>query len=202
MNRIAASILALSAAAIVNTSASAIAFTGNFFIAGFNRVVTTGVTQGAAAANLATLPVRVTLCSGVIEMPPFVVTGATTAVATGSCYRIYATVVAADRFRLIIAHNGSAAGTVRQVALGGAMQKTVFDRRDPNPGTSFSGSGRDVTPTGGAGPSNYHARWTNPIAIGTMPARGDVFNRIEFNFDPCLAVQGYAQVEFDIDEVM
>ncbi len=202
MNRITASILALSAAAIVNSTASAWVFGGNVFVPGFNRVVSTGITQGAGAANLSSLPVSVLLCSGATEAPPFVVTGATTATATGSCYRIYATVVGPDRFRLIIAHNGSGAGSVRQVTLGGGAQKTVFDRRSPTPGTSLSGTGRDVTPTGGSGPFTFGARWLNPIQIGTAPALGDVYNRIQFTFDPCLSVQNYIQVEFDIDEVM
>jgi len=78
----------------------------------------------------------------------------------------------------------------------------VFDRRNPSPGTSFSGTGRDVTPIAGAGPFTFSARWLNPIQIGAAPALGDVYNRIQFTFEPCLAVQNFIQVEFDIDEVM
>jgi hypothetical protein len=202
MNRITASILALAAAAIVNSTASAWVFSGNVFVAGFNRIVTTGIAQNASSANLPALPIQVQLCSGVVEAPVFVITGATTATANGSCYRIFATVVGPDRFRLVIAHNGAGAGSVRQVTMGGGGQKVIFDRRNPNPGTSLSGTGRDVTPTGGSGPFTFGARWLNPIQIGTAPALGDVYNRIQFTFDPCLSVQNYIQVEFDIDEVM
>ncbi|MFM7259020.1 MAG: hypothetical protein ACKO3W_00310 [bacterium] len=201
MNRLTASILALSAAAIANSSASALVFGGNFFVAGMNRIVSTGISQGASSANLPALPINVAMCSGLTEIPVFVVTGPTTAVANGSCYRITATVLAADRFRLQFSHNG-APGSVRSFAFGGGAQKVVFDRRDPTPGTSLSGTGRDVVVTAGGGPWTVDARWTNPIQIGTMPALGDVYNRISFNFSSCFSANHTLQVEFDIDEVM
>ena len=194
------SLLAFAGAGFISSTASALVFGGNFFVAGCNRVIATNVVQNMSSANLPTLPVRVTLCTGAVEAPAFVVTGPTTAVLAGSCYRMSITIAAVDRTRLLITHTG-APGGISRVELGGLAQKVVFDRRDPNPGTGLSSTGRDVAVLAGAGLWTVNARWTNPIQIGTMPARGDVFNKLTFDFNTCFVSNNSLYVEFDTDEV-
>ncbi len=193
--------LALASAAGLSTVASAAGFSGNVFVPGLNRIIATGITQGSSSANLPALPVRVTLCSGAVEMPVFVITSPTEAVANGSCYRIWMRVLGPDRTRLEVFHSGGSNG-VRRVELGGGVQKVVFDRRSPNPGTSFSASGRDGTYLGGNGPWLVTMRWTNPIQVGTMPALGDVYNKVTLEFSTCFGTNNYVYLELDTDEVM
>ena len=198
--RLATSMIALAAAGVISSTASALVFGGNFFVPGLNRIIATNVVQGMSSANLPALPVRVTLCSGVVEAPVFVVTGPTTATLAGSCYRMSITIASPDQTRLLITHTGAPGGIIR-VELGGFAQKVVFDRRNPNPGTGLSGTGRDVAVLGGAGPWTVNARWTNPIQIGSLPARGDVFNKLTFDFNTCFVSNNSLYVEFDTDEV-
>ncbi len=194
------SLLAFATAGFISSTASALVFGGNFFVPGLNRIIATNVVQNMSSANLPALPVRVTLCTGAVEAPAFVVTGPTTAVLAGSCYRMSITIASPDQTRLLITHTG-APGGISRVELGGFAQKVVFDRRNPNPGTGFSGTGRDVAVLGGAGPWTVNARWTSPIQIGTMPARGDVYNKLTFDFNMCFVSNNSLYVEFDTDEV-
>ena len=84
--------LALTAAALTTTIANAAGFAGNVSVAGPTRNVVV-MNQATPLASILATPVRVYMCTGVVEMPVFVATSAVSAQAVGITYVIEATLV-------------------------------------------------------------------------------------------------------------
>ena len=70
--------LALTAAALTTTIANAAGFAGNVSVAGPTRNVVV-MNQATPLASILATPVRVYMCTGVVEMPVFVATSAVSA---------------------------------------------------------------------------------------------------------------------------
>jgi len=199
MNRLALS-LAIASAALSAHAASAAGFLGNFTGSLAIRTVN-AVTQTTLVGQFPSLPVRVTMCSGAIEAPVFVVTGAATAQANGSTYVIRATLLGVDRTSFEITHTNATNNGIRTVVFGNGAQKIVFDRTQPSPGTPGSLTGRDVTYMGGAGIWNLKAVWSNPVRIPPAATVGDVFNTLILDFSACFDAWDWVKVEVDTDMV-
>lgn len=199
MNRIAASI-AIASAALATQVASAAGFLGNFTGSLAVRTVNS-VTQTTLVAQFPSLPVRVTMCSGAIEAPVFVVTGATTAQASGSTYIIRANIIGPDITRFDIVHTNASNNGIKLVTFGNAAQRIVFDRTLPSPGTPGSLTGRDVNYLAGAGVWNLRAVWGNPIRIAPAATVGDVYNTLTLDFSACFDAWDSVSIEVDTDMV-
>lgn len=198
MNRIATSI-AIASAALATQVSSAAAFVGNFTGSLVIRNVIS-VTQTTIVGQFPLLPVRVTMCNGAIETPAFAVTGASTAQANGSTYNIRATIVSSDRTTFEIWHTGASNNGVKSITFGNGVQRIIFDRFQPSPGTAGSLTGRDVVYLGGAGIWNMRAIWGNPIRILPAAPAGDVYNTLTIDFDACF--DWGDSVRFDVDTDM
>lgn len=196
---IAASI-AIASAAFATPTASAAGFLGNFTGPLVVRTVNS-VTQTTLVAQFPALPVRVTMCSGAIEAPVFVVTSATTAQANGSTYIIRANIVGPDITRFDIVHTNASNNGIKLVTFGNSTQRIVFDRTLPSPGTPGSLTGRDVNYLGGAGVWNLRAVWSNPIRIPPAATVGDVFNTLTLDFSACFDAWDSVSIEVDTDMV-
>jgi hypothetical protein len=199
MNRIATSI-AIASAALATQVSSAAAFLGNFTGSLVVRNVTS-ITQTTVVGQFPMLPVRVTMCSGAIEMPVFAVTGASTAQANGSTYAIRATIAASNRTIFEIWHTGANNNGIKSVTLGNGGQRIIFDRIQPSPGTAGSLTGRDVIYLGGVGVWNMRAVWSNPIRIPPAAPAGDVHNTLIIDFDACFDWGDSVRFEVDTDMV-
>ena len=202
MNRLATSLatsIAIASATLATQFASAATFVGNFTGSLVIRTVNS-VTQTTIIGQFPMLPVRVTMCSGAIETPGFVVTGASTAQANGSTYVIRATVISADRTTFEIWHTGATNNGIKSVTFGNAGQRIVFDRFQPSPGTAGSLTGRDVIYLGGVGVWNMRAIWGNPIRSPPAATAGDVHNTLIIDFDACF--DWGDSVRFDVDTDM
>ena len=203
MNRLSTSIaasIAIASAAFANPTASAAGFLGNFTGPLVVRTVNS-VTQTTLVAQVPALPVRVTMCSGAIEAPVFVVTGATTAQANGSTYIIRANIAGPNITRFDIVHTNASNNGIKLVTFGNSTQRIVFDRTLPSPGTPGSLTGRDVNYLGGAGVWNLRAVWSNPIRIPTAATVGDVFNTLTLDFSACFDAWDSVSIEVDTDMV-
>ena len=159
------------------------------------------VTQTTLVAQFPALPVRVTMCSGAIEAPVFVVTGATTAQANGSTYIIRANIAGPNITRFDIVHTNASNNGIKLVTFGNSTQRIVFDRTLPSPGTPGSLTGRDVNYLGGAGVWNLRAVWSNPIRIPPAATVGDVFNTLTLDFSACFDAWDSVSIEVDTDMV-
>jgi hypothetical protein len=157
--------LGLTAAALVSTIASAAGFNGNFVDLGPLRVVGT-LTQITQLGALASLPIRVTTCLGPVEIPVFKIAAPNTVIAKGSCYQIIGTIVGPDTTLFEVIHTNGINGLV-SIELGGATQMVLFDRTDPNPGTQYSLTGRDVTYISGTGAWTMDAAFSGSVELGT-----------------------------------
>ena len=195
-----ATIIAIASAALATPTASAAGFLGNFTGSLVVRTVNS-VTQTTLVAQFPALPVRVTMCSGVIEAPVFVVTGATTAQANGSTYIIRANIVGPDITRFEIVHTNASNNGIKVVTLGNGTQRIVFDRTLPSPGTPGSLTGRDVNYLGGAGVWNLRAFWGNPIRIPPAATVGDVYNTLILDFSACFDAWDSVSILVDTDMV-
>lgn len=199
MNRLALTV-AIASAALSTQSASAAGFLGNSVALAAIRVVTS-VGQTTPIAQFPFLPVKVTMCTGAIETPAFVVTSPTTAQANGSTYVIRATLLAPDRTRFDVAHTNASNNGIKRIVLGGGVQSIGFDRTLPNPGTVGSLSGRDVNYIAGAGVWNVAAIWAGPIRIGASPVMNDLYNSLTLDFTACFDAWDSLTIETDTDVV-
>ncbi len=190
--------LALTAAALTTTFASAAGFTGNSVALAPTRNVL-AMNQASSLAMVLALPVKVNMCSGATEACVFVATGPSSARATGSTYIIDATLINATTTRFMMRHTGMSNDGVVKVEFGGLAQAMVFDRTLPNPGSVGSLAGLDVAYLGGAGLWNAQAIWTGPIKVGAAPAQGDVFNKIVISFTSCFMSGDFIQFNVDTD---
>ena len=193
--------LALTAAALTSTIANAAGFAGNTAVAGPTRNVV-AMNQATTLANLMTLPVRVSMCSGVAETPRFVAYTATSARAVGTTYIIEATLIDPTTTRFKMWHTGATTDNIIKVEFGGGAQRVAFDRTNPNPGSAGSSTGRDVFYIGGMGGAWVaSALWSTPIKIGAAPAQNDTYNKLTINFTSCFTVNNYIYFNVDTDYV-
>ena len=135
--------LALTAAALTTTIASAAGFVGNTVAAAPVRNVV-AMSQASTMPMLLALPIKVIMCSGAAESPVFVATGLTTALATGSTYTIQATLINVTTTRFLIRNTGMSNNGILKVNFGGMTQSMVFDRTQPSPGSAGSLTGQDL----------------------------------------------------------
>ena len=187
--------LALTAAALASTIASAAGFGGNFVVPGPLRVVST-LTQITGIGALASLPIKVTTCLGPVEIPVFHIVAANTVIANGSCYQIIGTLIGPNTTHFDVIHTTASNGLL-SIELGGATQMVLFDRTLPNPGTQYSLTGRDVTYTGGSGAWTMTALFSGPVELGTRPIMNDVYNKLTLRFSACFDTGD--SVSFDVD---
>ncbi|MEI7878709.1 MAG: hypothetical protein WCI96_12400 [Planctomycetota bacterium] len=187
--------LALTAAALASTIASAAGFGGNFVVPGPLRVVST-LTQITGIGALASLPIKVTTCLGPVEIPVFHIVAANTVIANGSCYQIIGTLIGPNTTHFDVIHTTASNGLL-SIELGGATQMVLFDRALPNPGTQYSLSGLDVTYTGGNGAWILNAVYSGPVELGTRPIMNDVYNKLTLRFSACFDTGD--SVSFDVD---
>lgn len=187
--------LALTAAALASTIASAAGFGGNFVVPGPLRVVST-LTQITGIGALASLPIKVTTCLGPVEIPVFHIVAANTVIANGSCYQIIGTLIGPNTTHFDVIHTTASNGLL-SIELGGATQMVLFDRTLPNPGTQYSLTGRDVTYTGGSGAWILNAVYSGPVELGTRPIMNDVYNKLTLRFSACFDTGD--SVSFDVD---
>jgi hypothetical protein len=187
--------LALTAAALASTIASAAGFGGNFVVPGPLRVVST-LTQITGIGALASLPIKVTTCLGPVEIPVFHIVAANTVIANGSCYQIIGTLIGPNTTHFDVIHTTTSNGLL-SIELGGATQMVLFDRTLPNPGTQYSLTGRDVTYTGGSGAWTMTALFSGPVELGTRPIMNDVYNKLTLRFSACFDTGD--SVSFDVD---
>ena len=190
--------LALTAAALVSTIASAAGFSGNFVIPTPARNVN-AMTQGTAAAMFATLPVKVTMCTGAVETPVLVGTGPMTAQATGSTYIIRVTLINVDTTRVDVIHTNLSNNGIIQIDLGGGAQRLVFDRTLPNPGSAGSLTGRDGTYIAGVGLWVAQLNWSTPIKVGAAAVQNDVYNKVTLRFSTCFDSGDSFSMNLDTD---
>ncbi|MEY3141568.1 MAG: hypothetical protein RLY21_61 [Planctomycetota bacterium] len=199
MNRLALS-LAIASAALATQTSSAASFLGNAVAGGVIRVVNS-VTQNTLVAQFPSLPVKVTMCDGTTETPLFVVTGAATAQANGSTYFIRATILGADRTRFEIVHTNASNNGLKRIVLGGGQQSIAFDQTMPNPGTSGSFSGRNVSYIAGGGVWGVTAIWGNAIRRSGLAVQGDLYNTMTLDFNACFDAWDSLIIETDTDMV-
>ena len=192
-------LVALAAATFVSSAASAAGFAGNIVVAGPLRVVST-LGQNTAIGALAGLPIKVTMCTGAIETPVFVVTSATTVVANGSCYQIVGTLVGPDTTRFDVIHTAAVNG-LQFIEFGGATQMALFDRTLPNPGTVNSLTGRDVAYLGGVGTWSMSAVWSGPVELCTRPIMNDLYNKLTLRFSTCFDTGDSLSFYVDTDSI-
>ena len=191
--------LLVSSIAIAATSAANAASFGGFIpVVSLPRSVAT-VTQGVNSADVTSIPVAVTLCSGATEFPSFVARSATIAEAVGSCYTIRATILGAAVTRVEINHTGGANG-IMAVKFGGPGSVIGFDRTNPNPGTVGSSTGRDVTFRPSVGGWVLRASYSEPIGVGAVPPVGDVYGQLTLAFSTCFDIGDYLNIELDLDK--
>lgn len=188
--------IALTAAALASTIASAAGFGGNFVMPGPLRVVGT-ITQITTITNaLASLPIKVTTCLGPVEIPVFRIVAPNTVIANGSCYQIIGTIIGPNTTHFDVIHTTASNGLLT-IELGGATQMALFDRTNPNPGTQNSLTGRDVTYSGGSGAWTMTALFSGPVELGTRPIMNDVYNKLTLRFSACFDTGD--SVSFDVD---
>jgi hypothetical protein len=187
--------IALTAAALASTIASAAGFGGIFVVVGPLRVVGT-ITQITAIGALASLPIKVTTCLGPVETPVFTIVAPNTVIANGSCYQIIGTLIGPNTTHFDVIHTTVSNGLL-SIELGGATQMVLFDRTSPNPGTQYSLTGRDVTYTGGTGAWILNAVYSGPVELGTRPIMNDVYNKLQLRFTTCFDTGD--SVSFDVD---
>jgi hypothetical protein len=192
-------LLSFAAASCFAGVASAAGFGANLVLAGPLRVVST-LTQNTSINMLAGLPIRVTMCTGAVETPVFVITSPTTVIATGSCYQIKATLVGVDTTRFEIVHTAAANG-LQLVEFGGRAQGVLFDRTNPNPGTVNSLTGRDVAYLAGVGAWIMDAAWSGPVELGTRPVMNDLYNKLTLRFSTCFDTGDSVSFNVDTDSI-
>jgi hypothetical protein len=197
-NRIALALLASSAAIGSVSTADAASFGGFVPVVAPARSVAT-VTQTINSADLGTMPVIVTLCSGATEFLTLAPRSATVAEAIGSCYTIRATILSANNTRLEVNHTGGANG-ITAIKFGGPGSVIGFDRTNPNPGTAGSSTGRDVTFRPSVGGWVLRASYYEPLGIGAMPPVGDVYGMLTLAFSTCFDSADYLNIELDLDK--
>ncbi len=193
-----ASTLAIAAAGATASTACAATFGGFVPVVSLPRSVAS-VTQAINSADVTSIPVAVTLCSGANEFPWFVARSATIAEAVGSCYTIRATILGAAVTRIEINHTGGANG-IASVKFGGPGSVVGFDRTNPNPGTVGSSTGRDVTFRPSVGAWVLRASYAEPIGVGAVPAVGDVYGQLTLGFSTCFDIGDYMNIELDLDK--
>ncbi len=191
--------IALTAAALASTIASAAGFSGNFVVAGPLRVVGT-LTQITAIGALASLPIKVTTCLGLVEIPVFTIVAPNTVIANGSCYQIIGTILGPDTTQFDVIHTTTSNGLL-SIELGGATQMALFDRTLPNPGTQYSLTGRDVTYISGTGAWSMAAVFSGPVELGTRPIMNDVYNKLTLRFSTCFDTGDSVSFKVDTDSI-
>lgn len=191
-------LLASSMAIAAASAAGAASFGGFIPVVSLPRSVAT-VTQAVNSADVSSIPVAVTLCSGATEFPSFVVRSATIAEAVGSCYTIRASILGAAVTRVEINHTGGGNG-IMAVKLGGPGSVIGFDRTNPNPGTIGSSTGRDVTFRPSVGGWVLRASYSEPIGVGAAPPVGDVYGQLTLAFSTCFDIGDYLNIELDLDK--
>jgi hypothetical protein len=192
--------LALTAAALTTTIANAAGFAGNVSVAGPTRNVVV-MNQATPLASILATPVRVYMCTGVVEMPVFVATSAVSAQAVGTTYVIEATLVDPTTTRFKMWHTGATTASISAVDFGGGAQRLAFDRTNPNPGSAGSAAGRDVAYIAGAGTWIASAVWSTPIKVGAVNAQNDAYNKLTIKFTTCFTVNNYIYFNVDTDYV-
>lgn len=191
--------LALTAAALTTTIASAAGFVGNT-VAPFPARNVMAMSQASTMTMLLALPIKVIMCSGAGESPVFVATGLATARATGSTYTIEASLIDATTTRFLIRHTGLSNDGVWRVNFGGMTQSMVFDRTQPSPGSAGSLTGLDVTYFGGVGFWNAQAIWSSPIRVGAAAVQNDAYNKLTINFSTCFMAGDFIHFHVDTDK--
>jgi len=173
------STLAFAASSVATSIASAAGIGGLAEAASSPRVVAS-VSQTTTAAALATLQARITLCSGAVEIPVFVASSATTAVATGSVYAIKATIVNATCTRFDVLHTGGPTG-VTLIELGGTNSQVCFDRSQPGLRANGSSTGMDfaLSTTASIGSWTAYATYRNPVHLAGTVDSGDLFGGVQ-----------------------
>jgi hypothetical protein len=154
------------------------------------------LTQITAIGALASLPIKVTTCLGPVEIPVFRIVAPNTVIANGSCYQIIGTLIGPNTTHFDVIHTTPSNGLL-SIELGGATQMVLFDRTNPNPGTQYSLTGRDVTYTGGSGAWTMTALFSGPVELGTRPIMNDVYNKLTLRFSACFDTGD--SVSFDVD---
>jgi|GEM_PF-1272976 len=204
MNQSTFATLSLTAAALISSGATASNFAGNVVVASPVRTAF-HIRQNIPIYEFLSCPIKVLMRSGVYEYPQFnLVTSAYpyAVETTGSCYRIVATVTSSNQTRFQIFHDGTPNVGVQSIEFGGATQQLIFDRAAPNPGTSFSETGRDVQYRGGAGAWTAVAEWHNPIKVGPVAQLGDVYSGLKIRFNAASAASYFdagSHFYFDVD---
>ena len=173
--------LALTAAALTTTIASAAGFVGNYAIPGSGRSVQ-AMNQSTPLAHILALPIKVVMASGAVEAPVFVAQNSITAVAQGNGYLIVATMQTATQTMFGLRHLALTPESIVRIHFGGAQQSLVFDRTSPNPGSAGSLAGQDVAAISVQGLWDARAVWSNPIKVGTAPVRNDAYNMLSIYF--------------------
>jgi len=191
-------LLASSMAIAAASTATAATFGGFVPVVSLPRSVAT-VTQSVNSADVVSMPIAVTLCSGANEFPWFVARSATIAEAVGSCYTIRATILGAAVTRIEINHTGGANG-ISSVKFGGPGSVIGFDRTNPNPGTVGSSTGRDLTFRPSVGAWTLRASYVEPIGVAIAPPVGDVYGQLTLGFSTCFDTGDYLNIELDLDK--
>lgn len=193
-----ASSMAIAAAGATASTACAATFGGFVPVVSLPRTVAS-VTQSVSSADVVSMPIAVTMCSGANEFPWFVARSATIAEAIGSCYTIRATILGAAVTRIEINHTGGANG-ISSVKFGGPGSVIGFDRTNPNPGTVGSSTGRDLTFRPSVGGWTLRASYVEPIGVAIAPPVGDMYGQITLAFSTCFDAGDYLNIELDLDK--
>lgn len=187
-------------ALLASTAAASAATFGVISAVGGTLRTTNWVSQTSTVASLQTMYLEVTLCSGAIEYPPFVPSGAGSVTAVGSCYSVTATVILPNQTEFTIVHTGDVNG-VKTMSIGTVNSQSAFDRSAPAPGTAGSGSGFDISPVVMVGAWTVDSQYSNLVKlVGAAPV-GDLFCTLSLSFSSCFDVGDVFTFRADTDRI-
>lgn len=158
------------------------------------------VVQNQTAASNATSSLAVTLCTGAVQYPPFVVVSATTCVANTPNYQIIMDVLSPTQTKVsIIALSATCA--IKSISFGTPNSQCAFDLTNPNPGTVGSLQGANPLATGLTGAWTSTIRFDNAVNIFGAAAVGDLYSRMTVNFSSCFDVGDVCTFTVDTDKI-
>lgn len=189
-----------SLASLAATGASQAAVWGGFGVLPGVLRPTNLVVQNQTAASNATSYLAVTLCTGAVQYPAFVVVSATTCVATTANYQIIMDVINPTQTKVSIIATSAACG-IKSVSFGTPNSQCAYDMTNPNPGTAGSQQGANPVPTGLTGAWTSTVRFDNAVNIVGAAAIGDLYSRMTVYFSSCFDVGDVCTFTVDTDKI-
>lgn len=196
-----ASIIAAAVAALSSANlASAASYGGLSTSVGTVRCVT-GVSQASDAAVLSTAMVEIDYCSGFTETIPFTAVTLTQVEAIGSFARVDAYVASSTNttFKLTVTDPNYGVMAMRVIDAGGS--RLGFDKATPNPGTSGSSSGANLSPITMSGTWTFYAMLIDAVAYCPSLPRNDMYMSLHLRFTTCFRFGDTLSFRIDTDKV-